>query len=419
MWYDLVCIAIIVFSIWRGMAKGFVSQLASIAGIVLCFLFAEAFSVVVAPMTGLEPPLSRWVSILVLYVISSFGAFALARMIQDGLQKAKFEDFDRHLGAIFGFVKGAVFCLVVSFFMFTLTETSRETVIHSRSGYASAVVLHQIDPIMPEGFHKLILPYMAGFDPDSIAQHLKDHPHHDHDHDHNHGHTPSQPGAPTAPPTSPFPGTSSPFPGNSSNPFNTVPQGNNSSSQVNNSGTTTELQKLLEQFTGGLTPEMRQIVHQTIEQATPAERPALLQQVSSSLPDLIRQMAEQATAPKSTQPAPAPLPAQPAQQDWKQHRATLLRNIAAIYTTHVDAQQSIMEEVVYSLHGLPDAITIRVLEDWHSDLRRLSPDPDPTTDMTTALDRRIMNQLNRANIPLSTLSAELRERLTITTRNYR
>ncbi|MEZ5951613.1 MAG: hypothetical protein R3C12_20855 [Planctomycetaceae bacterium] len=81
--------------------------------------------------------------------------------------------------------------------------------------------------------------------------------------------------------------------------------------------------------------------------------------------------------------------------EWKQQRARLLKEIAGVYTEHLDAQQAIMEEVVYSLQGVPDAVTMAVLEDWHADLLGLPQDPDPTTKFTTSLDQRIANQLAR------------------------
>lgn len=409
MWYDLVCLIIVGICAWRGMAKGFVWQLAAIAGIVLCFFFAEAVSIVVAPMTGLEPPLSRWVSILGLYVVGSFAAFAIARLIQDGLEKAKFEDYDRHLGAVFGFVKGATLCLVLSFFMFTLSERTRETVVHSHSGYASAVLLHKLDPVMPEGLHKILDPYVEGFDPDTIAQHLKEHPQHKEGDGHQHtSPTPVFP-APTQPGTQ-SPPTSNPF---GSLPGNTTPNytQSNQNTPPANPFQGDSVRQWLGQIQGAMTPELQQIVNQTIQQAAPSDRPPLVQQISQGLPGIIRQVTDQLNTPA---PAPSTTPQQ--QQDWKQHRARLLREISGIYTDHPEAQQLIMEEVVHSLYGLPDMVTVAVLEDWYSDLRRLQPDPDPSTDMTSPLDKRILNQLTKAKISFNTLPAEMQSRLSTQSR---
>jgi len=391
MWYDIVCLVILALSVWRGMAKGFVWQLASIAGIVLCFIFAETVSIAVAPMTGLEPPLSRWVAILGLYIVGSFFAFAMARSIQAGLEKAKFEDYDRHLGAVFGGIKGAVICLVATFFLFTLSEQSRELVIHSNSGYASAVLFEQIQPVMPAELEALLEPYMDGFDRETMAEHRRnhqvdegpdlfdvhgDHGGHDHDHDDD-GHT-----------VSPISSGSN----SSRNPFGET--------VVDNS-----IQDLVNKIPGLFSPELQQIVYETLQSTDPKDRPELMEKLSSGMPGVVRQVAEQWQNGKPVNAA------EPLVTDWRQHRAYLLREIAAIYTEHTDAQRSIMEEVVYALHGVPDAVTVSILEDWHADLMGKQPDPDPSTDIATTLDRRVVNQLAKARISLGSLPSDLRDRL--------
>ena len=361
MWYDFVCLVILGLSVWRGTVKGFLWQLASIAGILLCFFFAETVSLAVAPLVGLDPPLDRWVSILGLYIVGSFAAFSVARMVQEALDQIKFREYDKHLGGLFGFIKGATLCLVLSFFMFTLSERSRETVIHSQAGYASAVLFHQVRPIMPAELTSVLGPYVNGFDPEAIVEHRKNHPQHQED--------PANPGQ-SPPVLSP-------------------------------------IEEMIRKIPGIFGQDLHNLVYQSLSNTAPQDRPELVEQLNSGVPGLIRQVADQWKNGKPLEQVVPPTP----QSDWKVHRANLLKEIAGVYTEHLDAQQLIMEEVVYSLHGLPDQITVAVLEDWRADLRGFTPDPDPSTDMRTSLDRRIVNQLSRANIALGTLPAELRQRL--------
>lgn len=385
MWYDIVCLVILALSVWRGFVKGFVWQLATIAGLVICFIFAETVSLAIAPMTGLQPPLSRWVSILGLYIVGSFIAFAIARTIKSGLEKAKFEDYDRHLGSIFGAIKGAIICLVISFFMFTITESTRETVMHSNAGYASAVLFEQIYPVLPGELEALLKPYMDGFDKESIAKHRHDHPidngylgneTDDHDGDDHAGHDHGD-------------STVTPLP----NPFG------------NNNATNPTIQQMVQQIPGLFGEELQQIVYRTIENTDPKDREILIKELSTGMPGLIRQVADQW---KNGRPPEVDVKAE---TDWKQHRATLLKEIAGVYSDHIDAQQSIMEEVVYALQGVPDAVTVAVLEDWHADLLKNEPDPDPTTDLYTRLDQRVVNQLNKARVSLGSLPSDLQNRL--------
>lgn len=363
MWYDVVCLVIIALSIWRGVVKGLVWQLATIAGLVICFFFAETVSASIAPHIGIEPPLSRWVAIFGLYVVSSFAAFSLAHLVRGTLEKVKFADFDRHLGAILGFVKGATICLIASFFLFTLSESTRETVMHSKAGYVSALTLSKLQPILPHELDDILSPYLAGFDPESIAKHRKDHPEGEiyDDHDHDHGHSPQN---------------------------------------------DTEINNLIKKIPGLFGQELQQIVYKTIEKTDPKDRPELLQKLSTGLPGLIRQVASEWKQGKPKAPEP-----EASNEDWRQRRARLLREIAGIYTEHLEAQETIMEEVVYSLQGIPDAVTLNVLDDWHADMMNRKPDPDSATDLTTSLDRRVFLQLQKARISIGTLPLEIQQRL--------
>ena len=175
MWYDLAVAAILLFCLIRGMSKGFVWQLAAIASVVLCFAFAETVSLATAPYLNIDPPLNRWVSMLLLYVGCSFVCFAIARGLKNTLEKRQFDDYDRHLGGVFGLLKGAGLAVVVTFFAVTLSEKLRPTVLTSYSGYAAAVVMNSLSPVFPEGLGRYIKPYLdnyEGLDEDPFGLHL-------------------------------------------------------------------------------------------------------------------------------------------------------------------------------------------------------------------------------------------------------
>src|SRR5687768_5200953 len=73
--FDLCMLAVLVFTTVRGAMKGVAWQLAAIAALVLCFLFATPLSVVVAPLIHVDPPLNRWIAMLAIYLVFSFGCF--------------------------------------------------------------------------------------------------------------------------------------------------------------------------------------------------------------------------------------------------------------------------------------------------------------------------------------------------------
>ncbi|MCA8989156.1 MAG: hypothetical protein KDA78_16030, partial [Planctomycetaceae bacterium] len=165
--------------------------------------------------------------------------------------------------------------------------------------------------------------------------------------------------------------------------------------------------QIVKKIPGLFDEELQQIVYETIAKTKPEDRPELVKELSTGMPGLIRQVVDQWKNGKPAVPAVTPS----ASTDWKQYRAQLLRDISGVYTEHLDAQRAIMEEVVYSLHGVPDQVTVKVLEDWNADLRGIKPDPDPTTDIRAALDRRVYNQLNAARVSISSLPADLQNRM--------
>ena len=164
MWYDLAVAGILLFCMVRGARKGFLWQLAAIAAVILCFAFAETASLAIAPYLKIDPPLNRWVSMLLLYVACSFVCFAVARGLRNGLQKAKFEDYDRHLGGLFGLIKGAGLAVIVTFFAVTLSESLRPTVLSSYSGHAAAVVMNRLSPVFPAELGSVLKPYLDEFE---------------------------------------------------------------------------------------------------------------------------------------------------------------------------------------------------------------------------------------------------------------
>src|SRR5579863_10257347 len=131
MWYDLITLIILMYSMFRGAMKGIVWQLATIAALLMCFFFAGTGSMILAPFIRVEEPLNRWIAMFVLYLIFSFISFGVARGLHEMIEKMKIEALDRHLGAILGLVKGGMFSIFLTFFLVTLSHAARETVINS------------------------------------------------------------------------------------------------------------------------------------------------------------------------------------------------------------------------------------------------------------------------------------------------
>lgn len=167
MLYDGLILLVLVLAAWRGAAKGLAWQVAWIGGIVLCFLFATPLSLFVTPHIKLDPPLNRWVAMLLIYVAFSFGCFAIARTLRGWLEEAKFQEFDKHLGAVLGLAKGVAIALVLTFFLLGLSETARGYILKTNSGHAAVAAFRYLHPIMPREIEHVLERYDRIWMPDS------------------------------------------------------------------------------------------------------------------------------------------------------------------------------------------------------------------------------------------------------------
>lgn len=162
--FDLGVIAVLAFTAWRGARKGLVWQLAWIAALLLCFAVSGSISPTIARAIPVDAPLDHWIAMFAIYVGAVFVTFWMARKISDWMEKHRFKEFDRHFGAIFGCVKGIIFALTVTFFLVTLSADARKIVLNSKSGYAAALLMNRLHPVLPKEFHESMEAYIHQLD---------------------------------------------------------------------------------------------------------------------------------------------------------------------------------------------------------------------------------------------------------------
>lgn len=175
--YDIVMIVILLGATAFGFVKGLAWQVASLASLVVSYLAAAAFSGTVAPMFGGEGPWSRVVAMLVIFVVVGAAIWFLFRLVAALIDRIKLQEFDRQLGAIVGAVKGGLLCLAVTFFLVTLSESARESILHTKTGYWAAWAMDQGHALMPTEVHDHLEPYIHSLDdalPDGSHHHPED-----------------------------------------------------------------------------------------------------------------------------------------------------------------------------------------------------------------------------------------------------
>lgn len=374
MWYDALMLVIVAFTTIRGAAKGMAWQLAAIAALVLCFVFATPLSLVVAPAIHLDPPLNRWVAMLGIYLAFSFGCFAVARMLRHWLEALKFEEFDRHLGALFGFLKGATLCLVITFFTVCLSTPSRDYVLHTRSGNLSAKILDHLAMVMPAELDSVLGPYFRRFDDDL---HLA-------------GATNSE----TESSDNPFRGSLGTSDDESFRDRSSAPDQPADESQPPLASS------VIDQAVGAIEEKLKDGVKSIVRGALD--------------PDVRNrdQPREGNSQPRTSADSPA-RPVHDAASDKVAGDAlpNLVQAVCDLFSANPQKQQKQRDEIEALLQGIPLPVAAAALRDWQADILGTGDDPDPQTDFGTSLDERLYRQLRASGRSLDDLARPLRERL--------
>jgi membrane protein required for colicin V production len=162
--YDILMLVILALTTLFGAWKGMAWQLASVASFVLSFLVASRCSGVLAPYLSSHAPWNRVLAMLILFVATSAAVWIVFRLVAGLIDKVRLKEFDRQLGALLGVVKGALLCLVITFFAVTLSETLRQKVLVSRSGYYIAKLIDQAGPVLPEEVQGVLGRYIEELD---------------------------------------------------------------------------------------------------------------------------------------------------------------------------------------------------------------------------------------------------------------
>ncbi len=378
-WYDFVMLGILVYAAWQGAARGLVMQMAWIVAIVLCFKFADTLSPQIEPMISVESEqLRRWIAMFVLYLGFSLGSFLVARTLSNAIEKAKFQEFDRQLGGLFGLVKGVLLSLVVTFFAVTLSEGLRETVLRSKTGHIACVILDNVRPLIPEDAHPLIRDSLQRYQ--KGLNELHEEPGHSAsphdilaDFDDSgtfHNEDPRERGAPAT--------------------------RNEPLRRGNSAGTT--YQDFLSLLPDSWRANVGDSLLQEWSRLSAEERSERITELrikpEYAVGDLLRNWYHAANE-------------QGNDTRVTDHQSSMIDRIADWYPR----PEVIVVETEKHLIGVPADVREAVLNDWYADVTLADQDPDPRTDSTTRIDDRILNQMRRIGVALDDLSYGLQERL--------
>lgn len=159
--YDIIMLGLMAIAIFRGYTKGLAWQISSIASIVVSYYVAYRFKDPVAAVIDMPDPWRGLVAMMALFVGCSLVIWLLFHSLRGAIEKAKLKDFDQQLGAIFGGIKGAVWCTVVTLVAVSfLSPATSQQIVNSRSGGYIARVLASSKRVIPTEIQQVVQPYI-------------------------------------------------------------------------------------------------------------------------------------------------------------------------------------------------------------------------------------------------------------------
>ena len=162
--YDLVMLGILAVAALLGYFKGMVWQLAWIAGIVASSFVALRFGGPLSPFFGQQAPWNRFTAMLALYAATSIGVWLVFRVISGAINAIHLSAFDHQLGLLLGLAKGALLCVVITFFAVTLAPAYRNQIVASKSGRLVAELIVRADTYLPKELHDTVDPFVKQFE---------------------------------------------------------------------------------------------------------------------------------------------------------------------------------------------------------------------------------------------------------------
>ncbi len=123
-WFDVVLLVVICLSLMYGLMRGFVREIISlitwIAAFFIAILFSSDLSVYFSQYIKTEF-LVNLISFLTLFIVTLIVGALVNYIISQFVQKSGMTIADRFLGAVFGFCRGILVCILI---IFLLSNTS-------------------------------------------------------------------------------------------------------------------------------------------------------------------------------------------------------------------------------------------------------------------------------------------------------
>ena len=163
--YDILVLIVLAATTCLGALKGFAWQVASLTALFASYLVAYKFRLVVGQWLPIAAPMNTLVAMLLLYVSCSLAIWFAFHQLRKLIDRVKLKDFDKQMGALFGLLKGAAICTVVTLFAIALLgERVGDAILSSYSGRWMARGADHLEAVLPAEFQEVVEPILDRID---------------------------------------------------------------------------------------------------------------------------------------------------------------------------------------------------------------------------------------------------------------
>src|SRR5262245_49977638 len=170
--YDILMLIVLAAAVAWGAWKGLAWQIASLLSIALSYFVALRFRGQLAGIITASPPWNVFLSMLILFLGTGLIVWVGFNLVSELIERVKLKEFDRQLGALFGAAKGVLICVLITLFSVALlSDSQRQAICNSRSGYYIALLLDRADMVIPHELHQVLDPYLKELDQNVPHEH--------------------------------------------------------------------------------------------------------------------------------------------------------------------------------------------------------------------------------------------------------
>ncbi len=161
-WYDIFIIAIVAASFLYGFFKGIISELFAIAGLIIGFLVAMKYSLII------QPYMLRFVkgegaalclAFLLLFLCTAAALIVVGILFKKAIKFIRLSWLDRLVGGLVGLIKGIVVAGLISLLIITFVPEGRAFMRQSKFGRHMVTVVRIAVYLLPERFRKRLHEY--------------------------------------------------------------------------------------------------------------------------------------------------------------------------------------------------------------------------------------------------------------------